>query len=436
MILFDFTGIEKKRSGRRRGAVWLRVSAIVFIVELLALPGAQLCAGQLTHPADEWQQRIREEVTLHHLDAALAIVEVRLETAPADLEAHGWRGRLLSWIGRWSEGEAEYQVVLEKAPNDTEILTALADVLVWQKKYEESLHVLDRAQEIVPADPEVLTRRARVLVLLDHTTEARSEYREVLKFDPQNRAARSGLANLYANRHELRIGNDTDFFSYTNAARTQSLSLGSRWNQRWSTVFGTNVYQRFGQEAVSFRASASLRFAGADSVNAGGAVANPQAVVPTSEAFFEYAHAFRFENRLLPGLESSYQQRWFWYQGARVLTLSSSNLLYLPRGWAFGLAVTGARAVFVGNAADWTPSGWTKLGFPLQRRLTGNLFYAVGSEDFSRVDQIGRFAAHTYGGGLRFQFAKKQDATGYVSRQDRSKGQTVNSFGLSYGIHF
>jgi tetratricopeptide (TPR) repeat protein len=443
LIPSDFTEIQKKR----RSAFRLPVPAIVqmivqmivqttFIVALPALPGARLRADELTQPIDQWQQRMRDEVTRRHMDAALAIVEVRLATTPADLEAHGWRGRFLSWKGRWSEGEAEYRLVLEKVPNDTEILIALADVLLWQKKYEESLHILDRAQEIAPSDPEVLTRRARVLVLLGHTTEAHSEYVAVLNSDPQSRDARTGLANLYATRHELRIGNDTDFFSYTDAAQAQSISLSSRWNQRWSTVLGTNVYQRFGQEAVKFLASASFHFTGEDSLNAGGAAANPQAVVPTREAFFEYAHGFHFENRLVPGLESSYQQHWFWYQGAHVLTLSSSNLVYLPRGWTLGLAVTGARAVFVGSAADWTPSGWTKIGFPIQRPLAGNFFYAVGSEDFSRVDQIGRFAAHTYGGGLRYKFAEKQDVTGYVSRQDRSKGQTVTSFGLSYGLRF
>jgi hypothetical protein len=267
--------------------------------------------------------------------------------------------------------------------------------------------------------------------------EARSEYREALKSDPQSRDAKAGLASLYANSpHELRMGNETDFFSYTDAAETESVSISSRWNERWSTVFGTNVYQRFGQEAVNFLASASFHFTGRDSVNIGGALANGQAVVPTSEAFFEYAHGFHFENRLFAGLESSYQQRWFWYQGAHVLTVSSSNLFYLPRRWTWGLTVNGARTGFAGTAADWTPSGWTRIGFPIRRRLGGNLFYAVGSEDFSRFDQIGRIASHTYGVGLRYQFAEKQDVTGYVSRQDRSKGQTQTSFGLSYGIRF
>jgi len=448
LIPFDFTGIQKRWRDalRRTGPTIVHTLAqttvqitlqITFIVALLAFPGARLRADELTQPTEEWQQKMREEVTLRHLDAALAVVESRLATTPSDLEAHGWRGRLLSWKGRWSEGEAEYGFVLERVPSDTETLIALSDVLLWQKKYGESLQVLDLALKLVPADPEVMTRRARLLVLLGRTPEARSEYREALRFDPQSRDARAGLANLYAStRHELMLASDTNFFSYTGAAQSQSISLSSRWNERWSTVFATNVYQRFGQEAVNFLASASFRITRGDSINAGGAVANRQAVVPTSEAFFEYAHGFHFENWLVPGLESSYQQRWFWYQGARVLTLSSSNLVYLPRGWTGALTVTGARTGFAGIGAEWAPSGWTKMGFPIQRRLTGNLFYAVGSEDFSRVDEIGRFAAHTYGGGLRYQFAEKQDVTGYVSRQDRTKGQTATSFGLSYGIRF
>ena len=439
MIPSDSIGIQKKwcDAFRLTGPTIFGLTVqTTFIVALLALPAARLRADELTKPTEQWQQRMREEVALRHLDAALALVEFRLATTPSDLDAHGWRGRLLSWKGRWSEGEGEYQFVLEKVPNDTEILIALADVLLWQKKYGESLQVLDRALKI-SADPEILTRRARLLALLGRTLEARSEYREALRFDPRSHDARAGLASLYANtRHELRIGNDTSFFSYTGATQTQSIGLSSRWNERWSTVFVTNVYQRFGEEAVNFLASASFRITGGDSVNVGAAVANRQIVVPTSEAFFEYAHGFRFENRLMTGLESSYQQHWFWYQGARVLTLSSSNLVYLPRGWTWTLTVTGARTAFTGIGADWATSGWTKMGFPIQRRLTGNLFYAVGSEDFSRVDEIGRFAAHTYGGGLRYQSAEKQDVTGYVSRQDRTKGQTATSFGLSYGIRF
>jgi hypothetical protein len=168
----------------------------------------------------------------------------------------------------------------------------------------------------------------------------------------------------------------------------------------------------------------------------GSAVSNSQSVVPTSEAFVEYGHGFRVENRWLQGLESSYQQHWFWYQGAHVLTLNTSQVVYFPHEWTWSLNVTGARTGFAGTPVEWTPSGWTKLGFPLHHQVTGNLFFAVGSENFAQIDQIGRFSAHAVGGGLRYQFAARQDINGYAARQDRNQGQTDTSFGLSYGIHF
>jgi hypothetical protein len=296
---------------------------------------------------------------------------------------------------------------------------------------------LDRARKISPSDPEILSRRARVLALLGRTSDARSEYQRTLLFDPQNTDARTALAGLGENtKHELRIGEDVDLFNYTDAGQTQGISLSSRWNQRWSTVFGVNTYQIFAQDAVKFVASAAFHATARDWFTVGTAVANSQSVVPTNEAMFEYGHTVRTDNRWLQGLESSYQQHWYWYQGAHVLTLNSSQIVYLPREWTWSLSVTGARTGFLGTPVDWTPSGWTKLGFPLQRRLSGNLFFAVGSENFAQIDQIGRFAAHTFGGGLRYQLAAHQDIKGYTARQNRTNGQTDTSFGLSYGIHF
>ena len=385
----------------------------------------------------EWQQQVRVEVANHRLSEAQATVERRLSIFPDDLEAHGWHGRLLAWTNHWSEAEVEYQLVLVRVPNDTEILTALADVLLWQKKYQEALQALDRARASAPTDPEILTRRARVLFLLNRAPEARLEYLQALKLDPNNPDARAGVVELRpAPRHEFRAGNETDFFSFTNAAQTQEISLNSRWDQRWSTFFMANLYQRFGEDAAKLTGSAAYHFSTRDFLSVGAAVANQQTVAPTSEAFFEYGHGFQFENRLIPGLESSYQQHWYWYQGAHVLALTSNNLAYLPRTWTLAVTVTGARTGFVGSAAEWVTSGWTRLGFPLRRYLTGNVFYAVGSENFSQIDQVGRFAAHTWGAGLRYQLASTQDVTGYVSRQVRTHDQTETSFGLSYGIHF
>jgi hypothetical protein len=70
------------------------------------------------------------------------------------------------------------------------------------------------------------------------------------------------------------------------------------------------------------------------------------------------------------------------------------------------------------------------------RRLSGNISLAAGTEDFALVDQIGSFSSHTYAGGWRFQFNARYDVTGYAAYQQRTQGRTQTSFGFSYAIHF
>jgi tetratricopeptide (TPR) repeat protein len=424
----------------------VKVSQHRFIHQLLGLSPRTVVAALLllgfvhllrAQSSEDWQQQVRKNVENQHVDAALAIVDRRLANAPDDLEAHGWRGRLLAWKGRWYEGETEYKLVLDKVPNDTDILAGLSDVLLWQKKYTDALQTLDRARKISPSDPEILSRRARVLALLGRTPEARSEYQQTLLFDTHNADARTGLDSLSGNtKHDLRVGEDLDLFSYAGAGQTQGVSLSSRWNPRWSTAFGVSTYQRFKQDAVKFLASTAFHLTARDWFTVGIAVANGQSVVPTNEAFYEYGHAFRIENRWVQGLESSCQQHWFWYQGAHVLTLNTSQVVSLPHEWTWSMNLTGARTGFSGTSVDWTPSGWGKLSFPLQRRINGNVFFGVGSENFAQIDQIGHFSAHTVGGGLRYQFAVRQDINGYAARQDRAGGLIDASFGLNYGIRF
>jgi len=423
--------IETRATDSRRGgirALALRWAiALRFLFVGIALPS-------YAQTESDWQQRVRSEVQAQHLDAALNIVRERLATAPDDYEAHGWCGRLLAWKGHWVDAEAEYKLVLEKFPDDVDILTALSDVLVWQHKYGDALQVLDHAKSISPSDPKVLSRQARVLTLLGRTSDARSEYQQLLKFDPDNKEAR---VNLLENaKHELRLGNDTDFLNFANNAETQNVSLMSHWSQRYATTFGLSTYQRFGQNAVKFLASGAFHVTTNTWASVGGAVANDQGIVPTNEAFFEIGHGSHLDYRWLHGLESSYQQHWFWYEGAHVLTLSTTQIAYLSNRLSLTLSVTGARTGFAGTPTGWEPSGWVKPGFPVLRRVTGYLLYGVGNESFAQIDQLQQFSAHTYGGGLRYRFTERQDVEGYLAREDRSQGQTDTTLGFNYGIRF
>jgi tetratricopeptide (TPR) repeat protein len=411
------------------------VRRTILIIQLIVFGAICVVASLAFGQTDaDWQPKVEAEVKIQHLDAALAIVNQRLAEVPDDYEAHGWRGRLLSWKGRWSEGEAEYKLVLANYPNDIDILTALSDVLLWQQKYTEALKVLDQANAVSPSDPEILSRQARVLTALGRDHEARTEYQQLLEVDPQNKEAKASL--LEATKHELRIENDTDFFNFANDAETQEITVSSRWDRRWSTVASVSTYQRFGQDAVRFMGSGDFHVTTRTWAGVGAAIANAQSVVPTNETFFELGHGFHFDNRLVQGLDSSYQQHWFWYQGAHVLTLTGSGLVYLPRGWTWSLNVIGARSGFTGTPAGWEPAGWSKLTFPLYHRLSGNVSYGVGSENFSQIDQISQFSAHTYGGGLSYRFSGRQDIQGFLARQYRSQGLIDTTMGLSYGIRF
>jgi tetratricopeptide (TPR) repeat protein len=384
-----------------------------------------------------WMQQVRTAVDQHQIPAAMAIVDHRLAEAPSDMEAHAWRGRLLAWTGHWQEAETEYHLVLDKFPDDEDALIGLADVLLWQQKYSQALAVLEKARSADTQNPEILLRRARVLSLLQRIPEARAQFQTVLTHDPANRSAISGLADLTAaSRYELRFGEEADFFSYTENAQVETVTLTARWSKTWTTGFGVSPYHLFGENAVKVWADAAYTFHKNNWVRVLGAGANPQDVVPEREVLIEYGHGFRFSNAAIKGLESSYQENSLWYRGAQVITFNSTQIFYLPNDWTWTFSATGARTQFSVGAADWVPSGSTKLGFPIFRKLSGNALFAVGAENFAQVDQIGRLSARTYGGGLRYRFAEGQDVTGFVARQDREYGQTQTSLGLSYGIRF
>jgi hypothetical protein len=169
----------------------------------------------------------------------------------------------------------------------------------------------------------------------------------------------------------------------------------------------------------------------------GGAAARDDGVIAKGEAFFEYGRGFRIsQSGPVRGVEVYSSQRWLWFRDGRVLTLGPGAILYLPKDWTWSLQVTAARSRFTGTAAEWRPSGITRVGFPLRRDLRGSVFFAVGTENFAQLDQVGRFSARTWGGDMRWQFARRHWVSVYALYQHRSQGRTQASFGMSYGLAF
>jgi tetratricopeptide (TPR) repeat protein len=403
---------------------------------LLAAP--RICQAQ----GEDWQVQIRACVSARDLQGAIAIADARLKAAPDDAEAHAWRGRILAWTRQWPEAEAEYRKALAEAPKDADILFGLAQLLYWQQHYTESLTLLDRAQVLAPQNANIPFERAVVLAALGRRGEAEQAYLQARALDPENPDVLKGLASLKGEpRQELFIGNETDAFNYTSAANTQTVALISHWRWNWITTFSSDSYQRFGENAEKFTGGATWRLTHADAVTFGGAAAHDSGIIAKSEAFFNYDRGIHLsKNGVFRGMEATFGPHWYWFSDAHVLTLTSAVLLYLPREWTWEVTGIAARSHFSGTPANWQPSGMSRLNLPLgriaSRRLSGNVFYQLGAEDFAQVDQIGSFSAHAYGGGTKFEVAPHQALNFFAAYQKRTNGQTQNSFGAGYDLRF
>lgn len=439
MFLDQISDIEfKETSSIRR----LRSSRGILIPGLLlgSLLGVSPLWGQSQTP--DWQEQVRKWSEAKDWESALHIVDQEVSRAPQDMDVRAWRARVLAWSGRLPESEKEYLEILRVARNDPDNWMGLANVYLREGRTMEALRALDIAVKLDPARSDLHSARARVLRAAGERNQARLEFQNALNLDPTSQEALAGLISLRPEpKHELRVGQDNDFFNFSSANHDEWTSLASQWTPHWATSVAGSFYQRGGVDAGKFMGSVTRRESRWGALTVGGAIGDDNAVIPKSEAFFDLDHGWKGgETTFVRSVETIYGQHWYWYQSSRILTLTGTAIIYLPREWTLSLGATGARSAFSGSQAEWRPSGITRLGFPLAnwgpQRLSGNVFYAAGTEDFGQVDQIGRFSSQTYGGGLRIQLTARQDLTGYASYQRRTQNRTDTSFGLNYGIHF
>jgi tetratricopeptide (TPR) repeat protein len=388
--------------------------------------------------ATDWGARVRALVGNNQLQQAMSLIEEWIAAYPEDLDARGWHARVLAWTNHWDSAEAEYRDLLRSSPDDVDLLAGLADLLVWQERFGEALTLLERACSLAPERSDCRLRLARVLRYLGRTGEARTRYREVLVRDKGSREAKAGLAELREEgRHELRVGFEADLLSYAEDAGAVTTSLQSRWNHRWSSNAAISQFRRFREDATRFDADATMRLDSRNALTMGGSTAHDAGVIPKSEARFELDHGQDLsKSGSVRGIEVLYQQRWVWYQDARLLVLSPGAVLYFPRDWNWLVRLAATRSHFSGATSQWKPGGWTRLSFPVSRNLAGHVLFAVGTENFGLVDEIREFSARTWGGGLRVRFAAGQEIMGYAQYQCRSSGQSETSIGINYAVRF
>jgi tetratricopeptide (TPR) repeat protein len=417
----------------------MRVTCIVTCV--LACLGSYCSVSGAQAASSGWQEEVRRYCDQKDWTAAMRLVDEAVSRSPKDMDVRAWRARVLAWSGRLTEAEQEYGQILKVAPNDPDDWMGLAEVYSREGRKPDALLALDHALRLDSKRADLHVARGRILQDLKQNAEARAEFHAALAIDPPNRDARDLLSTFRAEtRQRLIFESNTDLFSFAGANQEEGATLISRWTDRWSTVVGGSFYRWPGIEAQKLNASISGRLAKWGTLTLGGAAGRDFGVIPQNEVFFSYDAGWRVANPFLQGMEMNYEQHWYWYRGARILALNQTTTAYFPHDWMWSMRITGARSQFPFTALEWTPSGFTKIGFPItrfeNRKLEGNLFFATGTENYSQVDQIGHFSSHTYGGGLRLQVASTQDVSGFAGYQQRSGNRNEITFGLSYGVRF
>ena len=382
-------------------------------------------------PSDvTWQEDVLRSVQAKDWAAAFLIVDREVALAPKDMDVLAWRARLLTWSGKLSEAEVEYQIILTASPSDPDNWMGLATVYSRQGRFKEALEALNHAVALDPKRADLCVARDNALQVLSSRKDATNDHERT-----------AIVASRSETKQEILLGTESDFFNYTNANQDEGLILMSQWTSHWRTSMGIDGYQWDGTPAEKLFASLTRKSERWGALTAGGAAAHDNGVIPRHEVWFDYDHGLKLSGtNLLRGVEFDYGQHWYWYSTARILTVNESTLFYLPRDWTWSLGLTGARSQFSGTGSEWRPSGVTRLGFPIahleNHPLGGNVFFAAGTENFAQINQIGQFSSQTYGGGLRLRLSERQDITSVVGYQRRTQNRTELSLGLAYALYF
>ena len=353
-----------------------------------------------------------------------------------------WKARVLEWSGKLAQAEQEYLQILQVSKNDPDNWLGLANVFLGEGKTQEALRAADTAVQLDPGRADLHMVRGRALAAAGEPKNAQLEFQKALRLDPANEEARVAQTSVLAvPKNELRFGHEDNTFNFLYPNYAEWLSLQTQWSSHWSTTFLGNFFQWGPADAGKFGASVSGRLPKWGALTIGGDAGHDSGVLPKREAFFDLDHGWKTsETGFVRGLEITFDQHWYWYSTVRVLAFSGIALAYLPRDWTFSVGGIEAQSNFPGLGVQWRPSEIARLGFPIatkgERHLSGNIFFATGTEDFASFDQIGSFASQTFGGGLRFAITARQDLSPYASYQKRSQGRTDTNLGLSYGFRF
>lgn len=408
----------------------LGVLPCALLLLLASFPGQALAADR-----EEALARAQEQVEAGDYDSALEIFRQLAAADPQDLEARIWIARLESWQGNYELAERLYREVLQIAPGNLEAELGLVDVLSWQGRYREAEERLEGLEAADPRNVTILLRQAKLARWQGRRKEARDGYQKVLEVDPGNPEAEEALEAIrLETRYRLATGYFLEEFDFVGNANGQFVEfLYHDLDRVW--LLGRFTFQnKFDQNNTRYTLGGTYRFFSRTWVRAQVSLApSGDTVVANQDYTLEVTQGLR------PPISVGAGYRFLDFQAADVHVVTALvNWDPRPDLHLF-VRYTPARTTFTGGGGSvWNQNGWARLVWDVNRTFSPYLLFAVGSESFTGLsaDELGRFAAQTWGAGVEVRVTKLQGFSVGYYRQNRTRDNRQQGFSLSYFIRF
>ena len=416
----------------------LRASYIAVVLTSLSLAAAAHCASLVPQIIDRDQAllQVRSYVREHRLDDALQIVLQLVKQNRLDFEARNWVARLEGWKGNFKEAEELYRKVLMDHPDDPEAEIGLADVLSWQKEFSAAQTLMKRLEKQRPDDPEVLIRLGRLSLWQHDRADSRRYFKRVLDIDPGNKEARDAIKNMESEEpFRLETGYIFEGYDYTSDTNGSFVQIVYRDYDRKTILGGFQFQNKFGENDTQFTLGATYRVLHRTYLRGEVTVApRSQKVVPSQ------AYTAELTQGIPHGIAVGGALRYMSFSFANVLVPTGLIDWDVRPNLHVYLRYTPAGTFFKGvPGRAWNQGGWIKPVWDANRTFSPYILFAIGAESFESAvssEQLGKFTAHTYGGGTEIRLSARQGLRLGYFYQRRTQGRQEQSFGASYYFSF
>ncbi len=165
----------------------------------LAIARAYEAAGEDKKASEQYNYALansseKEEI----LNSLEKICRQRVEKNPSDADAHCNLGTIYQKRGNTEGALSEYKIADGLNPSIITTKTNTAILYYEQRKYKDSIDMCNKALLIDPKNVLARLQKAKSFQALSMWENAIEEYKNVLKYEPENSEAQFGLAEIYS----------------------------------------------------------------------------------------------------------------------------------------------------------------------------------------------------------------------------------------------